>query len=75
MGNPLGHLLVVCEGPEIITKMGGNHHVHVVMNHNRQEEMMVTNFTGLTSHLAFFMTLLLVLSVSLFMSISINEFL
>ena len=44
----------VCEGPEIVTNVGGNRHVHVVMNHNRQEEMMATNFTGLTSHLAFF---------------------
>ncbi len=64
----------VCEGPKIATNVGGNHHVHIGMNHNRQEEMMATNFTGLTSHLAFFVNLLLVLSVSLFMSISINEF-
>jgi hypothetical protein len=44
----------VCEGQEIVTNVGGNCHIHVVMNHNRQEEMMATNFTGLTSHLAFF---------------------
>ncbi len=64
----------VCEGPVIVDNVGGNHHVHVVMNHNPQEEMMATNFTGLTSHLAFFMFLLLVLSVSLCISICINEF-
>jgi hypothetical protein len=43
-----------------------------VMNNNPQEEMMGTNFTGLTSHLAFFMTLPLDLSVGLFISIRIN---
>jgi hypothetical protein len=64
----------VCEGPEFTTTVGGNRHVHVVMNNNFQEEMMATIFTGLTSYLAFFMTFFLVLSVSLFMSISINEF-
>ncbi len=44
----------VCVGPEIVTNVGGNPHVHAVMNHNRQEEMMATPFTGLTSNLAFF---------------------
>jgi hypothetical protein len=43
----------VCDGPEIATNVGDNCHIHVVMNHNHQEEMMATNFTGLTSHLAF----------------------
>ncbi len=43
----------VCEGPEIVDNVGGNCHIHVVMNHNPQEEMIVTTFTGLTSHLAF----------------------
>jgi hypothetical protein len=44
----------VCEGPEIVDNVRGIGHVHVVMNHNRQGEMMGTNFTGLSSHLAFF---------------------
>ncbi len=41
-------------------------HLHVVMNHNPQEESMTIIFTGLSSHLAFFMTLPGVLSVSSF---------
>jgi hypothetical protein len=64
----------VCEGQEIVDNVGGIHHVHIVMNHNPQEEMMGTNFNGLTSHLAFFMTLPLVLSVSFFILICINKF-
>ncbi len=44
----------VCEGPEIDDNVCGIHHVHVVMNHNPQEEMMGTNFAGLYSHLSFF---------------------
>jgi hypothetical protein len=52
MENPVGSF--VCEGPEIIDNVGGICHVHVVMNHNSQEEMMGTNCTGLSSHLAFF---------------------
>ena len=44
----------VCEGPEVVDNVGGIRHVHIVMNHNPQEEMTETNFTGLTSHLAFF---------------------
>ncbi len=59
IGLPLGNFF--CEGPKTVTNVGGNHHVNVVMNHNRQEETMATNFTGSTSHLAFSMTLLLVL--------------
>jgi hypothetical protein len=41
----------VCNGSEID---GNVHHVHVVMNHNPQEESMGINFTSLSSHLAFF---------------------
>jgi hypothetical protein len=44
----------VCDGPEID---GNVRHVHVVMSYNPQEERMGINFTGLSSHLAFFMTL------------------
>jgi hypothetical protein len=36
----------VCEGPEIVDNVGCIHQVHVVMNHNPQEEMKGTNFTG-----------------------------
>jgi hypothetical protein len=43
----------VCEGPEIVDDVGGIRPIHVVMNHNPQDEMMETNFTGLSSHLAF----------------------
>ena len=43
-----------CEGPEIVDNVGGIPHVHVVMNHNPQEERVGTNFTGLLSHCAFF---------------------
>ncbi len=62
----------VCEGPVIVDNVGGNHHIHIVTNHNPQEGMMATNFTGLTRPLAFFMTLLLVLSVNLYISICMN---
>jgi hypothetical protein len=52
MGNPLS--LFVCEGPEIVGNVHGIRHVHIVMNHNPQEERMGINFTGLLSHLASF---------------------
>jgi hypothetical protein len=56
----------VCDCPENNENVPN---VHVVMNHNPQEESMAINFTGLSSHLAFFMTLPWVLSVSLLISI------
>jgi hypothetical protein len=43
-------------------------HVHVVMNHNPQKDSMAINFTGLLSHLALFIALPWVLSVSLLIS-------
>jgi hypothetical protein len=42
---------IVCNGLEI---NGNVHHVHVVMNHNPQEESVAINFAGLSSHLTFF---------------------
>jgi hypothetical protein len=48
-GNQLGHLFVT-----VLKIMKNVPHVHVVMNHNPQEESMAINFTGLLSHLAFF---------------------
>jgi hypothetical protein len=64
----------VCEGQEIVDNVGGIPHVHVVMNHNPQEEMMGTNFTGLTSHLAFFYDPPLGPFSKFVISICINEF-
>ncbi len=61
----------VCNGPEI---NGNVHRVHVVMNHNPQEESMAINFPGLLSNIAFFVTLPWVLSVSLLISICLFQF-
>jgi hypothetical protein len=41
----------VCNGPE---NNENAPHVHVVMNHNPQQESLAINFTGLLSHHAFF---------------------
>jgi hypothetical protein len=69
-GKSIGSLF--CAGPEID---GNVHHVHVVMNHNPQEESMGIKITGFFSpHLAFFMTLPWALSVSLLFSIFIFQF-
>ena len=72
MGNQLGLLFV--RVTEIVGNVWGTRHVHVVMNDNPQEERMGTNFTGLLSHFAFFMTLPWVLSVSLLISICLFQF-
>ncbi len=54
MGTPLGHLFVRIQKLLQMWVVIIMYSVHVVMNHNLQEEMIATNFTGLTSHLAFF---------------------